>query len=229
MLPSFSELKGKADALIFDIDGTLLDSMTVWNQADTVFLNSRGFEVTPDYTDYVKSVRIEDAAVYTRDRYHLPDTPEQIMAEWNNFVNHAYSFTVPLKDGAYRYLKQSREKGFKTACATALTRRNLDAAIDRLGISGLFDVCISLEDTPGLPDKSEPDIYLHVAEALDVKPERAVIFEDVPVALQGAAKGGFITCAVWDEIGAGNEENWAQMTKFSDYYIRLWSELRNSP
>ena len=101
MLPFLTELKGKAESLIFDVDGTLLDSMTVWNQADTVFLNSRGFEVTPDYTDYVKSVRIEDAAVYTRDRYHLPDTPGQIMAEWKAYVNRAYAEDVLLKDQYY--------------------------------------------------------------------------------------------------------------------------------
>ena len=119
MLPFLSELKGKADALIFDVDGTLLDSMTVWNQADTVFLNSRGFDVTPDYTDYVKSVRIEDAAVYTKERYNLPDTPEQIMAEWNAFVNHAYASEVPLMDGVSEYLQLARSSGFKLACATA--------------------------------------------------------------------------------------------------------------
>lgn len=224
MLPFLSELKGKADALIFDVDGTLLDSMTVWNQADTVFLNSRGFEVTSDYTDYVKSVRIEDAAVYTKERYNLPDTPEQIMAEWNTFVNHAYACEVPLKDGVSEYLQLARSSGFKLACATALTRANLDAAFSRLGISEKFDVIVSLEDLPGYPDKSEPDIYLHVADLLGVSPSSTVIFEDVPAALNGAAKGGFITCAVWDIIGAGSEQTWDLMRGSSAYSLKSWSD-----
>ena len=227
MLPLLSSLKGKADALIFDVDGTLLDSMTVWNQADTVFLNSRGFEVTPDYTDYVKSVRIEDAAVYTKERYHLPDTPDQIMAEWNAFVNQAYCYTVPLKDGAHDYLAEARRMGFKTACATALTRRNINSSFDRLRIHDLFDVIVSLEDIPGLPDKSEPDIYLHVARLLGSSPASTVIFEDVPAALAGASKGGFLTCAVWDEIGAGSELSWESMKASSDYSFRLWTDLLN--
>ena len=225
MLPFLTELKGKAEALIFDVDGTLLDSMTVWNQADTVFLNSRGFEVTPDYTDYVKSVRIEDAAVYTRDRYNLPDTPEQIMAEWKAFVNRAYAEEVPLKEGAYEYLKKARELGFKTACATALTRENIDASFGRLKIHGMFDVIVALDDMPHLPDKSEPDIYLHTAALLGTDPHSTVIFEDVPVALQGAAKGGFITCAVRDEIGAGSESVWKEMAASSDYSVQMWSNL----
>lgn len=225
MLPFLSSLKGKADALIFDVDGTLLDSMTVWNQADTVFLNSRGFEVTPDYTDYVKSVRIEDAAVYTKERYHLSDTPEQIMAEWKAFVNRAYAEDVLLKDGAYEYLSTAKSMGFKTACATALTRENIDASFSRLKIHDMFDVIIALDDMPHLPDKSEPDIYLHTASLLQADPHSTVIFEDVPIALKGASKGGFITCAVWDIIGAGSESSWAEMTKISDYSLRLWSEI----
>ena len=224
MLPVLSELKGKADALIVDIDGTLLDSMTVWNQADTVFLNSRGFEVTPDYTDYVKSVRIEDAAVYTKERYDLPDTPEQIMAEWKAFVNHAYACEVPLKDGALEYLTQAKSMGFKIASATALTRDNLDAAFTRLGVHELFDVVVSLEDLPGYPDKSEPDIYLHVAKLIGTSPASTVVFEDVPAALNGALKGGFITCAVWDIIGAGSEDAWVDKTRSSNYYFKLWRD-----
>ncbi|MBP3809255.1 MAG: HAD family phosphatase [Clostridiales bacterium] len=225
MLPFLSSLKGKADALIFDVDGTLLDSMTVWNQADTVFLNSRGFEVTPDYTDYVKSVRIEDAAVYTRDRYRLPDTPGQIMAEWKAYVNRAYAEDVLLKEGVYEYLKQTREFGFKTACATALTRENIDSSFTRLGIHDMFDVIVALDDMPHLPDKSEPDIYLHTAKLLGAVPSSTLIFEDVPVALQGASKGGFLTCAVWDEIGAGSEAAWNEMLTNSDYSIEFWSDL----
>lgn len=224
MLPVLSELKGKANALIVDIDGTLLDSMTVWNQADTVFLNSRGFEVTPDYTDYVKSVRIEDAAIYTKERYNLPDTPEQIMDEWKAFVNHAYACEVPLKEGALEYLTQAKSLGFKIACATALTRDNLDAAFTHLGVHELFDVVVSLEDLPGYPDKSEPDIYLHVAELMGAAPSSTVVFEDVPVALNGALKGGFLTCAVWDLIGAGSEASWEEMTHSAHYYFKIWRD-----
>ena len=225
MLPFLSELKGKAEALIFDVDGTLLDSMTVWNQADTVFLNSRGFEVTPDYTDYVKSVRIEDAAVYTKERYNLPDTPEQIMAEWKAFVNRAYAEEVPLKEGAYEYLTTAKRMGFKTACATALTRENIDASFTRLKIHDMFDIIVALDDMPHLPDKSEPDIYLHTASLLHADPHSTVIFEDVPIALRGASKGGFITCAVRDEIGAGSESAWAEMSMNSEYSLEFWGDL----
>ena len=89
----------------------------------------------------------------------------------------------------------------------------------------MFDVIVALDDMPHLPDKSEPDIYLHTAKLLHADPHSSVIFEDVPVALQGALKGGFITCAVKDEIGAGNEAAWAEMSSNSDYSIEFWRDL----
>lgn len=220
MLLPLESLRLEADALIFDIDGTLLDSMNIWNQADVVFLSKRGYSVTPDYTDYVKSVRITDAAIYTKDRYNLPDSIEDIMAEWNSFVEKAYANEVLLKRGALEFLKEARRLHFKMGCASALTFRNVDSAFTRLGIYDLFDFILTLDDMPGRPDKSEPDIYLEVAHKLDVKPNRTLVFEDVPVAINGAIKGGFKTCAVYDEVGAG--DLWDEMTIKADYSIRSW-------
>lgn len=224
MLPPLESLRLEADALILDIDGTLLDSMTIWNQADVVFLSKRGFEVTPDYTDYVKSVRIEDAALYTKERYNLPDSIEDIMAEWNSFVENAYANEVKLKLGVMEFLEEARALGFKMGCATALTSRNVDAAFIRLGIYDYLDVLLTLDDLPGRPDKSEPDIYLEVADRLGVIPSRTIVFEDVPVAINGALKGGFLTCAIYDEVGAGSLSSWDEMTSVSRFALKSWIE-----
>ena len=222
MLPPLESLRLEADALILDIDGTLLDSMTIWNQADVVFLSKHGFEVTPDYTDYVKSVRIEDAALYTKERYNLPDSIEDIMAEWNSFVENAYANEVKLKPGVMEFLEEARALGFKMGCATALTSRNVDAAFIRLGIYDYLDVLLTLDDLPGRPDKSEPDIYLEVADRLGVIPSRTIVFEDVPVALNGALKGGFLTCAIYDEVGAGSLSSWDEMASVSRFALKAW-------
>ncbi|MCQ2515845.1 MAG: HAD family phosphatase [Saccharofermentans sp.] len=222
MLPPLESLRLEADALILDIDGTLLDSMTIWNQADVVFLSKRGFEVTPDYTDYVKSVRIEDAALYTKERYNLPDSIEEIMAEWNSFVENAYANEVKLKPGVMKFLMEARSLGFKMGCATALTFRNVDAAFKRLGLYEYLDVLLTLDDLPGRPDKSEPDIYFEVASRLNADASKTVVFEDVPIAIEGALKGGFITCAIYDEVGAGSIKSWEEMTLKSKYSLKAW-------
>ncbi len=222
MLPPLESLRLEADALILDIDGTLLDSMTIWNQADVVFLSKRGFEVTPDYTDYVKSVRIEDAAFYTKERYNLPDSVEDIMAEWNSFVENAYANEVKLKPGVMEFLEEARSLGFKMGCATALTSRNVDAAFSRLGLYKYLDVLLTLDDLPGRPDKSEPDIYFEVAKKLNSDVSRTIVFEDVPIAIDGALKGGFITCAIYDEVGAGSDSSWDTMASASKYALKAW-------
>jgi len=224
MLPPLESLRLEADALILDIDGTLLDSMTIWNQADVVFLSKRGFEVTSDYTDYVKSVRIEDAAIYTKMRFNLPDSIEDIMKEWNDFVENAYANEVNLKPGVREFLEESRKLGFKMGVASALTRINVDSAFRRLGVNEYFDVVLTLDDLPGRPDKSEPDIYLIVADKINAVSSRTVVFEDVPVAINGALKGGFLTCAIYDEIGSGSEESWALMESSSKYSLRSWED-----
>lgn len=221
--PYLDELKNKFDGLIFDLDGTLLDSMNLWAQADIAFLSKRGFEVTPDYTDYVKSVSIDDAALYTKNRFNLPDSPESIMKEWNNFVGRGYKETVELKPGAYEYLMAAHKAGFKIGCATALTRPNTEAVLKRCGVYDLFRAILTLDDIKGCPDKRQPDIYLKTASAISSAPEKTLVYEDVPLAAMGAQAGNFKVCAVFDIVGVGTEENWEIMANNCDYSIRVWN------
>ena len=93
--PDLDKLKGSIDALIFYLDGTLLDSMTLWNQVDIEFLSKYGYEVTKDYTDYVKRVSIDDAAIYTKERFNLKETPEEIKNAWNTKISFVFQMNVP--------------------------------------------------------------------------------------------------------------------------------------
>ena len=93
--PYLPSLKSEGiSLLIFDLDGTLLDSMNVWNQVDVDFLGRYGYEVTPDYTDMVKRVSIEDAAKYTVERYKIPLTPQEVQDTWNQMVGEFYKSEV---------------------------------------------------------------------------------------------------------------------------------------
>ena len=210
------------DALILDLDGTILDSMDLWNEVDRIFLSERGIELTPDYTEYVKSVRIEQAASYTASRYGLKESPEQIIGIWNAMVSDAYRKEIPLKKGAAEYLLKASSLGMKLGFATALSFDNSKAALERNGIFDIFDAHITLDDIDGGINKEEPDVYLKFAGMLGVPPERCLVYEDIPKALEGARKGGFSTCAVYDRIGAGSDEAWEAMMRSSDHSIRDW-------
>ena len=225
--PSLPALKSKGiSVLIFDLDGTLLDSMNVWNQVDIEFLGRYGYEVTPEYTDMVKRVSIDDAARFTVERYKIPLSPQEVMDTWNSMVGEFYRSEVKLKGGALEYLKEAKRAGFKLGVATALTRVNAFNSLRANGILELFDAVITLEDTGKNTDKSSPDIFLKVlgyinAMGNNVAPGGALVFDDVPAACRGARMGDFKTCAVYDNIGCG-KDLWNSFASSCDYAVRNW-------
>ena len=210
--------------LIFDLDGTLLDSMSVWHDVDKEFLGRFGYEVTPEYTDVVKRASIEDAARYTQTKYRIPMTWQEIAAAWEAMVYDFYRAEVCLKKGAREYLNEARRLGFPLSITTALSRKNAEAALVHTGIRDLFDFVITLEDLGSKADKSTPEIFLRAtdyisAHGIVITPDKAVVFDDVKVALEGARSGGFLTCAVYDKIGCGGPGNWESFAAGCDFSV----------
>lgn len=210
--------------LIFDLDGTLLDSMSVWHDVDKEFLGRYGYEVTPEYTDVVKRASIENAARYTRTRYRIPLTWQEIAQTWETMVYDFYRSGVCLKSGAREYLNEAKRLGFRLGITTALSRKNADAALILNGIKEMFDCVITLEDFGNKIDKSSPDVFLRVtgyvsASGITVTPDKALVFDDVPQAMKGAKAGGFLTCAVYDKIGCGGPGNWESFAAACDFSV----------
>ena len=210
--------------LIFDLDGTLLDSMSVWNEVDIEFLGRYGYEVTPEYTDMVKRASIEDAARYTQTRYRIPLTWQEIAETWESMVFDFYRKEVCLKEGAKDYLDEARKIGFRLAVTTALSRRNAVAAITHTGIRDYFDCVITLEDLGGRINKGSPDIFLRATEYISatgfsVTPDKALVFDDVLQSINGAKAGSFLTCAVYDNIGCGGPGKWESFAAECDFSI----------
>lgn len=210
--------------LIFDLDGTLLDSMTVWHDVDKEFLGRYGYEVTPEYTEVVKRASIEDAARYTQTKYRIPLTWQEIVDTWESMVYGFYKSEVCLKKGAGEYLEEAKRLGFSLCVTTALSRRNAEASLVHTGIRNKFDFVITLEDLGNKTDKGSPDIFLRATDYISapgivVTPDKAVVFDDVPQAMKGAKAGGFKTCAVYDNIGCGGPDGWESFAAGCDYSV----------
>ena len=211
--------------LIFDLDGTLLDSMNVWNKVDIDFLGCYGYEVTPEYTDVVKRVSVDEAALYTMQRYKIPLSPAEIIAEWDKMVSGFYKEEVDLTPNVMADLKDAKQLGFRLGVATALTRNNAVSGLVKNNILDMFEAVITLEDVGKKIDKSSPDIFLRVlnyvnAMGASVTPSQTLVYDDVAAAACGARNGGFLTCAVYDKIGCGDPLKWESFAAECDYSVR---------
>lgn len=205
---------------VFDLDGTLLDSMHVWVDIDYAFLRSRGLPEEMAYFERIKQISIREAADYTIARYGLSDTPEALIAWWVEMARRAYHDEVPLKAGAHDYLMLLKEKGVRLSVATACAPELYIPALKRLGIYELFDAFASLHEvTRG---KSEPDVYLLAAQRMGVSPTDCIVFDDIIDGIRGAKKGGMTTVGVYDD---SSREQRSEIESAADYYIESFAEL----
>lgn len=220
-LPCAAELAKRYSGFLFDLDGTLLDSMHAWVEADKSFLGRRGFEVTPDYTEFVKTNSAERSAVYTIERFNLDMTIEEVIKEWLDFVKDEYAHHIKLKEGAGEFLRQASEAGIRLGAATALDEGNALSALRNNRILDYFGKVYTLtehENEPGMSsNKTEPEFYLAAIKACGIEddPSRIIVFDDVPDALRAAKEAGFAVCGVYDKVGTGSMSG----LDFCDYSI----------
>ena len=216
-------------ACIFDLDGTLMDSLTIWQQIDIEFLHKRGYTVPPDYMEAVASLGLREAADYTIKRFHLTEDANSLIAEWKTLAFHAYSHTVPLKPYAKEYVRTLKTHGIKLAVATSLPASLYTPALQRHGMLTLFDALCSVDEVAR--GKNHPDIYILAAQRLGIDPQRCekedltriYVFEDIPQAILSAKQLGMTVYGVHDE---SSKEHWKTIGEIADGVIE---DFRKAP
>ncbi len=189
----------------FDLDGTLLDSTGVWMDIDVEFLGKHGISPVPaDYTWYVTHHSAPDAARYTRERYNLPETAEEIVAAWGEMALEAYSHELPLKPGAGRFLRWCAELGVPMAMLTSCLPHLCRPALERHGIAGLFQAVLTTGET-GL-EKGDGALYRMAAERFGLAPEACTLFEDNPGYCAAAKQAGYQVVGIFDPLFASRQE-----------------------
>lgn len=210
----------KIKAAIFDLDGTLLDSAYVWAEVDRQFLGRRGLELPDDYCKSICTMNLEQAAVYTKKRFALSNSIDEIIDEWKSSAMHEYRDNVQPFEGAYEFLVLLKQRGIKTALATASDRVFYEPALKRTGLYELLDFFSQTSEVER--GKGFPDVYLHAAAALGVKPADAAVFEDIPEGISGARAGGFV--CVGALCGALKEEH-GELVSLSDVTFERYSQM----
>lgn len=205
---------------IFDLDGTLLDSMGVWDQVDVEFLGRRGLPVPPDYMEAINPLGFRAAAEYTIARFGFPETPEELIAEWNELALEAYRTQVQLKPQAKELLEALRARGVKLAVATASQEELFRPALERAGVLSLFDAVTTLTEVGR--GKGFPDIYWRAAEKLGLSPGECAVFEDIYAGVRAARDGGFMAVGVYEPFSQYEQE---KIQAAADLYLMDFGEL----
>lgn len=205
---------------IFDMDGTLVDSMGFWNQLANEYLARFGIPSLPaEYQEQSTAMTmVESARLFIR-LYNLPGTPEQIAGEINALMEEHYRADVPLKPGAAACLERMKAAGFKMAVASSTAPHLLDVCLRRLGVRDCFEFLLSCEEV-GV-GKNRPDVYLEAARRLGGAPADTVVFEDILVAAETAKKAGFSLGVIYD-VNSDREQE--QLKPLADCYFTRWDD-----
>lgn len=213
----FGDVKG----VIFDLDGTLIDSMWVWEAVDEEFLGRYGYDVPKDLGRKVEGMSFTETAEYFSRHFELPLTVEEIKDCWKQMAYEKYCHQVPLKQGAAPFLKWLSRQGIRLGIATSNSRELVDRALESLGIAGYFhSIATACEVQAGKP---APDIYLKVAADLGLKPGECLVFEDVPAGILAGKAAGMRVCAVEDQASLWLED---EKRSLADYYITDYDDLK---
>ena len=203
---------------IFDMDGTLVDSMVYWKDLYKEYLNTKSVLHVPDsIREKIKPMTMTESAALFIEEFGIEGTPEAIAEEMNALMDAHYYKDVPLKKGIKEYLKHLYDSSIQMCVASATAVPLVEACLTRLEVSEYFAFMISCE-TIGI-GKSQPDIYYEAAKRFGTEPENIAVYEDALYAAKTAKRAGFYVIGVYDESA---EKNFPELKKISDEIILEW-------
>lgn len=212
------------DAVIFDIDGTLVDSMKIWTDIDDLFLEKYHLTEPENFHKGMEGKSYSETAQYFLDIFpELPHTRQELEDEWHKMAFDIYTKEMKLKKGAYAFIVDMYKAGIKLGIATSNSRVLAEGLLENNQVLQYFDsIWTSDEAKAGKPS---PEVYLRVAESLGVDPARCLVFEDVPNGILAGKNAGMKVCAVEDAFSKPQEE---LKRKRADYYIQDYDDIKNN-
>ena len=212
-------------AVIFDLDGTLVDSMWMWKSIDVEYLGRKGIAVPEDiqaFQEELEGMGFTETAVFFKNRFQIEDSLEEIKKTWIFMAEEKYCNEVPLKAGVRGFLEELRNRNIRIGISSSNSRELIQVVLIAHGIAEYFDCITTCCEVPN--SKPAPDVYLKTAEGLQVEPKDCLVFEDVPMGIMAGKNAGMQVCAVEDAYSKRQE---AEKRRLADYYIEDYYEVLN--
>lgn len=217
---SYNELLKDRKAVLFDLDGTLVDSMWVWRNIDIDFLSAIGQELPADLQKCIEGMSFTETAEYFKKRFSIDDDVEDIKKKWNQMAYDKYTSEVKLKKGAKEFLARLKSDGIRIGIASSNSVILIEGALKAEGVLEYFDaITTGCEAGAGKP---APDIYLLAAKKVGIAPSECLVFEDIPMGIMAGNSAGMTTVAVEDDYSHGMRKEKERLAK---YFIEDYTEI----
>ena len=210
----------QVEAVLLDLDGTLVDSMWMWGKVDEEFFENEGMKMPQDFQRQIEGMGFTEVCVYMKEKYKFNLTPDEIGNRLNQMAEYKYQHEVKTKEYAYDFVKDLKKRGIKTGICSSQSRYLIEGCLKSNGIFEFIDTikagCEVLQGKPA------PDIYLAAAKELNVDPSKCLVFEDLPNGVKAGKNAGMKVCAVYDLYSQPNEP---EIRKLADYYIKSYKQI----
>ena len=211
----------KIKGAIFDVDGTLLDSMYIWDSIGEEYLRSMHIEPKEGLKERLNNMSLYEAAVYYKSEYGITLPEQEIMDGVNKMIEDKYRYEAVCKEGTEDFLRKLKEKNVRMCIATATDTYLIEMALKRNNIDGYFDEIFTCTSVGC--GKTKPLIYERALEFLNTDKAETVVFEDSLYAARTAKEAGFVVAAVYDRFEKSREE----LKELSDYYFNDFKEAES--
>lgn len=212
-------LSRRYDDIIIDFDGTLADTLHVWQNLALSDLTERGIAVPADLDQQFKSMSLQEAAAYVRTHY-VPDlSVDDLIAAWQHRLAERYRHAA-LRIGADRFCRRAADKGYRLHCLTLTPKALIMPLLASSGIAPLFATVMSGHEE-GL-GKDSTALFDHLIDHAGMQRHRTLIIEDSAFALKSAKTAGLTTCAIY--APQHGNDHWLEARNAADYAVSDWQD-----